>query len=59
MCILNESKSMFETMPTPSSSQQALTEILDAVGWEGRASDTPAFTGADPQLPTTFRKSVV
>lgn len=46
---------MFEALPTPSSPQQALAEILGAVGWEGRGSDIPAFTGEDHQLPTTFR----
>ncbi|MAY67058.1 MAG: carnitine dehydratase [Rhodospirillaceae bacterium] len=46
---------MFEATPTPSLSQQALAEILDAVSWEGRASDTLAFSGDDPQLPSTFR----
>ena len=46
---------MPEAMPTPSSSHQALAEILGAVGWEGRGPDTPAFTGGDPQLPSTFR----
>lgn len=46
---------MSKAMPTPSSPQQALTEILDAVGWDGRGPDAPVFTGADPQLPTAFR----